>query len=1126
MSIAPPAPTDLDTSAEAPRPARKPSASPLRRAFVAVLTPLASLKLTVGLFALSMLLVFFGTIAQKDNGIWTVIDDYFWSNFVFVRGQLVVQFLQVFFQWPAEGTVLSDRVGFWLPGGKLLGGVMLLNLLAAHLVRFRAVQTYREIKQGFADGRGLRTLALVFAKRGGTWAIHSGLVLLFLGEAGTRVGQVEQKMRIFTGETANYAFHSRDSELAFVDRSKPDGDYVTVIPEVLLRHAAKNKTRLAVPGTPYEVLVEDFYPNSDLIGRTTDPRATAGYAVTERKKLVPAPEGAGVGSARVDTAGAYVTVFKDGAALGTYATSVLLGITETPPQKIEGGPFDLELRYARHYKPFTLTLTEFKQENYAGSGIPRGYSSLLRLVDAERGEDREVLIQMNEPLRHRGETFYQASFDSFSPVPRYTDLQVVRNPVWWVPYASCVLVTLGMLVHFGYYFVQFLTRIARGGVAPQASGHPTVPYVSPLPRPTALDWLAAGGLVVGLLVFYYGGIARQEPVARLNLGEVGSIPVLHEGRVKPLDTVARSVLRTINKAEQYTDGSVTPKKARPAIEWFMDLAAAPQGGGRVWPLQLIRIESQEVRDALELPRVESLRYSLAEITSGTPRGESRYGLLIRAAREAAEVRRVNPDALSHFQKAVLAVHEHVKLALDLHAGVEPLLVPGELDKGSQDFRPYAQWQRAYVDGTRRVILEAVQMPPQADDDEVMAAVNKLDTEAQSALRSRAARVAEQLTRDDPAAAAWKQVLSAYNSKKQSELDKAVAEFRRLQDDYTAPSERAACAFEAKFNRLNPFFHLIFGCMGVGAVVAASWLTLLVNPSRAEAMRRAALYGLVALFAVQTVSLVSRMYLSDRWLVFVTNLYSSAVFIAWGAMLLGILIERVVPLGLGILLAAVLGGATNDLAHILAHGTGGDTIEQQRAVLNTTFWLGTHVTTIVFGYTATFAAGLVGVGYIALDLFTNVLKKQTVLGRGPTARKMEVGRVVGMVIYGMVCFAALLSFVGTVLGGIWADQSWGRFWGWDPKENGAVLIVIWNALILHARWGGMVKDRGVAALAVFGNAVTAWSYFGTNQLGVGLHAYGFSKDLADGCVAIWLSHLAVIAVAVGAWGTERLRGARA
>jgi hypothetical protein len=124
---------------------------------------------------------------------------------------------------------------------------------------------------------------------------------------------------------------------------------------------------------------------------------------------------------------------------------------------------------------------------------------------------------------------------------------------------------------------------------------------------------------------------------------------------------------------------------------------------------------------------------------------------------------------------------------------------------------------------------------------------------------------------------------------------------------------------------------------------------------------------------------------------------------------------------------------------------------------------------------------------------------------------ESGKALIKKTYGVVCFATLLSFVGTVLGGIWADQSWGRFWGWDPKENGALLIVLWNALILHARWGGMVRDRGVAVLAILGNMITAWSWFGTNQLSVGLHAYGFDQTLARSLVITWIAHLGLAGV---------------
>src|SRR5262249_44715170 len=125
------------------------------------------------------------------------------------------------------------------------------------------------------------------------------------------------------------------------------------------------------------------------------------------------------------------------------------------------------------------------------------------------------------------------------------------------------------------------------------------------------------------------------------------------------------------------------------------------------------------------------------------------------------------------------------------------------------------------------------------------------------------------------------------------------------------------------------------------------------------------------------------------------------------------------------------------------------------------------------------------------------------------RRVRVYKALSLMLYGVVCFATLFSFVGTVLGGIWADYSWGRFWGWDPKENGALLIVVMNARVLHARGGGLFKARGTAVLAVCGNLVTAWSWFGTNQLGIGLHSYGFNNGLALTLTAFWASQFLVI-----------------
>jgi ABC-type transport system involved in cytochrome c biogenesis permease subunit len=147
------------------------------------------------------------------------------------------------------------------------------------------------------------------------------------------------------------------------------------------------------------------------------------------------------------------------------------------------------------------------------------------------------------------------------------------------------------------------------------------------------------------------------------------------------------------------------------------------------------------------------------------------------------------------------------------------------------------------------------------------------------------------------------------------------------------------------------------------------------------------------------------------------------------------------------------------------------------------------------------AGLLGTAYVLLGLFTPLLKHES--------GKMELGTALAQMTYGIVCFAVLFSFTGTVLGGIWADQSWGRFWGWDPKENGALLIVLWNVIILHARWGGMIRERGLMNMVIFGNIVTGWSWFGVNMLGIGLHNYGFTEAAFKWLVLFAITQIGLI-----------------
>ena len=142
---------------------------------------------------------------------------------------------------------------------------------------------------------------------------------------------------------------------------------------------------------------------------------------------------------------------------------------------------------------------------------------------------------------------------------------------------------------------------------------------------------------------------------------------------------------------------------------------------------------------------------------------------------------------------------------------------------------------------------------------------------------------------------------------------------------------------------------------------------------------------------------------------------------------------------------MIGFGTLLIAHHLS--LSGDTMEMMRAVLDSNFWLATHVVTSPSATAPRSSPA-------------SSPSSTSSAASSPASLDRATADALARMVYGIVCFATLFSFVGTVLGGIWADQSWGRFWGWDPKENGALIIVLWNAIILHCRWGGLVRQRGL------------------------------------------------------------------
>lgn len=231
--------------------------------------------------------------------------------------------------------------------------------------------------------------------------------------------------------------------------------------------------------------------------------------------------------------------------------------------------------------------------------------------------------------------------------------------------------------------------------------------------------------------------------------------------------------------------------------------------------------------------------------------------------------------------------------------------------------------------------------------------------------------------------------------------------------------------------------------------------------------------LICAVSVHMAAICARMYIQLRPPV--TNLYSSVVFTGALAALISLIMFIKNKAAYFALTSAAAGALSLLVAMNLPYS--GDTMGMMRAVLNSNFWLTVHVVTIMVGYCGVFVAGFMA----AIRLISNIFEKG------------DFGEATGSVaknVYAVLCFALMFSFAGTMLGGIWADMSWGRFWGWDPKENGALMIVLWCAAAIHSKILRLVSDRVFLAFAVIGNIIAAWAWFGVNLMGIGLHSYGF------------------------------------
>ncbi len=518
----------------------------------------------------------------------------------------------------------------------------------------------------------LAGLVIVFGARGGNVLIHAAVGLLMLGQFIFGDRQIEERMSLVEGQSTNVAFRTDETELAVIDTGDSTDDSVTAISGRLIAARAGGEP-ISIDGLPFDIRVVSYFPNSTVVrvGPVAPNPATTGlggrWLATERP-----PEGGA--SSRSNIASGYVQLTErtTGRDLGTFLVSQFLNdqgqifmggqADDCDVIEVEGRPWRLQLRFRREYKPYTVMLDDVRRLDYAASDTPRDYSSYVTFTDAASEATQKGRIWMNNPVRYRGETFYQSQYSQVDlgggKVGEMTGLQVVSNAGWLIPYVACVLAFWGMLVHFGGTFVRFADRHERE--ADRAGKEASPPSTAPRSRrrgaEAAPQGAASGGgwlvpaLALGLVAACVVSAAwsRRPRGQEADWRSAGALPVMHEGRVKPLDTVARNTLQVLGNRTSVVMPSDapagSPKGRISATQWLL---AHMAGADWVDHAPVFRIDALEVLDLFDLKRRQGHRYSFAELDPG--RGQLRE--------QSKTIRDTLPEERTFVQKKYLEIEQ-------------------------------------------------------------------------------------------------------------------------------------------------------------------------------------------------------------------------------------------------------------------------------------------------------------------------------------------------------------------------------------------------------------------------------------------------------------------------------------
>lgn len=1022
---------------------------------------LGSPRLACVAFVLLALATWLGTLAQVELGLHAAQKRYF-ESFGLIH-------------W-------LGPVPIPLPGANLVLSVLFVNLCVGGIVRLRKRRS---------------TIGVLVA--------HAGIAILLLAGFVKHAFARDGHVTLYEGQSSGWYQSYYRYELA-VARELDDGrlEELLVPHEDLARATEPGSLELALPEYGFALELGSWQPNCrpalaspnglepgpTVDGLTLQPREVEREAERNLAGLA--------ASARFES--------------GERQEALLWSASHTPwtVTAPDGGRYAVELRKERYPLPFRIALDDFRKEDHPRTAMPRSFESDVTIAPLPTGADgtggvgaaRAVRIEMNEPLRSDGLVVYQASWgpsEALPGEPLFSTFAVVENPADAWPLVGCIVIALGLALHFGQRLARWIRRSAERRARPARRPQAQTPGASSPARRAAAALIA--GLGLGGLARAAADVDRPAPAPPELVELLGTLPVQDGGRVKPLSTYASFTLLRLNGKRSVTTAS--GERLGPT-EWLLEVLLHAEHAAR-HPTFLVQDEAVAVALGLEADHDKRDRWTFEELAPAVPRLfdlAHEYGSI-----PSAERRRVEEQVLELADKVdtFLSLARHFDFARFGVVADDPELA-GAL--AGQELAALSE-----------ILASAERLRAGAAGREV------LDAAAEIALPSRALALFPPL---DPAADAWltPSDLAERARRGHPNATEHVRLVRRLEALYAQRDDRAATLAtldeiaretralaaqrgqlesvdrERAYYRLDPVGWSLRTFVLAFLLVAGLWL----KP------RARFLYGAACTTAgLATLALATAIVLrcSIRGRPPVSTLYETVLFVTATGAALALVIEWLNRGRVALSAAAVLGLIGVFVANGYETLDGADTMPSLVAVLDTNFWLATHVTAITLGYSAGMLAALLASFWILIDRFQ---------GRGA---RPDVLRELGRMVYGVTCFALFFSLVGTILGGIWANDSWGRFWGWDPKENGALLIVITQTLLLHARLTGLCGTRGLCLLAAFGGTVVAFSWWGVNLLGVGLHSYGFTSGIHQ---ALWTYYgLQWSIVALGLFGARR-RGA--